>query len=35
MQHRPTWAPDEVDIERPSVARMYDYFLGRFPQLPL
>jgi hypothetical protein len=28
MQHRPTWAPDEVDIERPSVARMYDYFLG-------
>ncbi|HEX4789023.1 MAG TPA: SAM-dependent methyltransferase [Actinospica sp.] len=28
MQHRPAWAPDEVDIERPSVARMYDYFLG-------
>ena len=28
MQHRPTWAPDEVDIARPSVARMYDYFLG-------
>ena len=28
MQHRPAWAPDEVDIERPSVARMYDWFLG-------
>jgi hypothetical protein len=28
QQHRPAWAPDEVDIERPSVARMYDYFLG-------
>jgi hypothetical protein len=28
MKHRPAWAPDEVDIERPSVARMYDYFLG-------
>lgn len=28
MQNRPAWAPDEVDIERPSVARMYDYFLG-------
>ena len=28
MQHRPAWAPDEIDIERPSVARMYDFFLG-------
>ncbi|MBR7837227.1 SAM-dependent methyltransferase [Actinospica durhamensis] len=26
--HRPAWAPDEVDIERPSAARMYDYYLG-------
>ena len=25
---RPGWAPDEVDIERPSAARMYDYYLG-------
>ena len=25
---RPAWVPDEVDIETPSVARMYDYFLG-------
>ncbi|MDG4832231.1 SAM-dependent methyltransferase [Solwaraspora sp. WMMD1047] len=25
---RPDWAPDNVDIERPSVARMYDYYLG-------
>jgi hypothetical protein len=22
------WAPDEVDLSRPSVARVYDYFLG-------
>lgn len=25
---RPAWAPDEVDMERPSVARVYDYNLG-------
>jgi hypothetical protein len=25
---RPGRAPDEVDIERPSAARMYDYYLG-------
>ncbi|AOS65976.1 SAM-dependent methyltransferase [Actinoalloteichus hymeniacidonis] len=25
---RPSWAPTEVDVERPSAARMYDYFLG-------
>jgi hypothetical protein len=25
---RPDWAPESIDIERPSVARMYDYFLG-------
>jgi len=28
VRRRPVWAPDEIDIERPSVARMYDYFLG-------
>src|ERR1700722_19921347 len=28
VRHRPTWAPDEIDIERPSAARMYDYYLG-------
>ena len=26
--HRPVWAPDDVDIETPSAARMYDYYLG-------
>ena len=26
--HRPAWAPDSVDIEKPSPARMYDYYLG-------
>jgi hypothetical protein len=25
---RPSWLPVEVDIERPSPARIYDYFLG-------
>lgn len=25
---RPNWAPDEIDLERPSVARVYDYWLG-------
>jgi S-adenosyl methyltransferase len=28
MSRRPAWAPDGIDIEQPSVARMYDYFLG-------
>jgi len=28
MTHRPAWAPNDVDIERPSPARIYDYFLG-------
>jgi S-adenosyl methyltransferase len=27
-RYRPVWAPDVVDIETPSAARMYDYFLG-------
>ncbi|MGB3443197.1 MAG: SAM-dependent methyltransferase [Actinophytocola sp.] len=25
---RPTWAPEDVDIARPSAARVYDYWLG-------
>jgi cyclopropane fatty-acyl-phospholipid synthase-like methyltransferase len=25
---RPRWVPDSVDLSRPSVARMYDYYLG-------
>jgi O-methyltransferase involved in polyketide biosynthesis len=28
MTQRPGWAPQDMDIERPSPARMYDYFLG-------
>ena len=28
MVHRPAWAPDGVEIERPAAARMYDYYLG-------
>ncbi|MBS2965857.1 SAM-dependent methyltransferase [Actinocrinis puniceicyclus] len=28
VQRRPGWAPDEVDIDTPSTARMYDYYLG-------
>ncbi len=25
---RPSWAPEQIDVNRPSAARMYDYFLG-------
>ncbi|MGH3938484.1 MAG: SAM-dependent methyltransferase [Pseudonocardiaceae bacterium] len=25
---RPSWAPHEVDLEKPSAARVYDYYLG-------
>jgi len=25
---RPAWAPRDIDLERPSVARVYDYWLG-------
>lgn len=25
---RPGWAPDDVDVERPNAARVYDYLLG-------
>jgi SAM-dependent methyltransferase len=25
---RPPWAPQEIDLSRPSAARMYDYYLG-------
>jgi len=28
VSHRPAWAPDEIDLERPAPARMYDYYLG-------
>ena len=28
MSYRPAWVPDEIDVELPSVARMYDYLLG-------
>jgi S-adenosyl methyltransferase len=33
-RHRPVWAPDEIDIERPSAARMYDYYLGGSHNFP-
>ena len=26
--HHPRWVPDEIDIETPSAARMYDFYLG-------
>ena len=25
---RPGWAPEDVDLDRPSIARVYDYYLG-------
>src|SRR3712207_2624295 len=26
--HRPSWVPPDVDLSRPSAARVYDYYLG-------
>ncbi|MER7012093.1 SAM-dependent methyltransferase [Saccharopolyspora sp. NPDC000359] len=28
MQQRPEWIPDGVDLEKPSAARCYDFYLG-------
>ena len=28
VRSRPSWAPDEVDPSKPSVARVYDFYLG-------
>ncbi|GGP80842.1 SAM-dependent methyltransferase [Saccharothrix coeruleofusca] len=28
MDERPNWAPGDIDLERPSIARVYDYWLG-------
>jgi S-adenosyl methyltransferase len=30
---RPTWAPGEVDLDRPSAARVYDYYLDGYHNL--
>jgi hypothetical protein len=30
VMSRPSWVPASVDVDRPNVARMYDYFLGGF-----
>ncbi|AHI01117.1 SAM-dependent methyltransferase [Kutzneria viridogrisea] len=30
---RPSWAPGEVDLDRPSAARVYDYYLGGYHNL--
>lgn len=27
-RERPSWAPEDVDLERPNAARVYDYLLG-------
>lgn len=32
--HLPAWAPDDVDIETPSAARMYDYYLDGSHNFP-
>ncbi len=32
--YRPAWAPDIVDLEVPSAARMYDYYLGGSHNFP-
>ena len=31
---RPSWAPEEIDLDRPSAARVYDYYLGGFHNFP-
>ena len=31
---RPSWAPRGVDLDRPSAARVYDYYLGGFHNFP-
>lgn len=31
---RPGWAPPEIDLDRPSAARVYDYYLGGFHNFP-
>lgn len=28
MEHNPSWVPDEVNLQTPSSARIYDYVLG-------
>ncbi|MGH3925437.1 MAG: SAM-dependent methyltransferase, partial [Pseudonocardiaceae bacterium] len=28
MSERFAWVPDDIDVERPSAARVYDYLLG-------
>src|SRR5688572_3810416 len=32
---RPDWAPEGVDIDRPSAARVYDYYLGGSHNFPV
>jgi len=31
---RPEWAPEGMDLSRPSVARVYDYYLGGYHNFP-
>jgi SAM-dependent methyltransferase len=31
---RPAWAPEEIDIEHPSIARVYDWWLGGSHNFP-
>jgi len=33
MTH-PEWAPEDMDLSRPSVARVYDYYLGGYHNFP-
>jgi hypothetical protein len=34
MERRPWWVPAEVDVQRPSAARVYDFFLGGYHNFP-
>ncbi|MCM2387245.1 SAM-dependent methyltransferase [Streptomyces albipurpureus] len=35
MAERPSWAPPEVDIDTPSIARVYDYWIGGTHNFPV
>jgi hypothetical protein len=34
LERRPWWVPAEVDVQRPSAARVYDFFLGGYHNFP-
>src|SRR5689334_11882531 len=35
VMERPSWAPADIDLTRPSPARIYDYLLGGWHNFPV